>query len=217
MCGDGSQILGSIGMFGGTFAVKDYAFCWGQIDSIAENQALFSLLGTYYGGDGRTTYGIPDLRGRTPVGYGAGPGLTDWNFGTKYGFEKHILTIAQMPEHNHAAVFTPNGGGGSPITATVSVNAKNGKGDSNNAQGNYWATGDVAISRDTYSVEGAYSSSSDTTMAADAVEVYISGGQIGGGTVVVGDTGLSQSFSLMQPFSVINYEIAMQGLYPSRN
>ena len=95
--------LGQIIMFGGNFAPRSWAFCDGQLLSIQQNTALFSILGTTYGGDGRTTFGLPDLRGRVPVhaGNGPGPGLSAWRIGQKGGSETNTLTVQQLPAHNH--------------------------------------------------------------------------------------------------------------------
>ena len=79
--------IGEVKIFGGNFAPRGWALCQGQLLSIAQNTALFSLLGTTYGGDGRTTFGLPDLRGRSPIGFGTSPGLTEIQQGYKYGVE----------------------------------------------------------------------------------------------------------------------------------
>ena len=95
--------IGQITMFGGTFAPRSWAFCDGQLLAIAQNSALFSLLGTTYGGDGRTTFGLPDLRSRFPLHIGSGnpPGLTTYSLGQKGGAASHTLTVAQIPAHDH--------------------------------------------------------------------------------------------------------------------
>jgi microcystin-dependent protein len=93
--------LGQIQSFGFNFAPRSWTFCDGQILPIAQYTALFSLLGTTYGGDGRTTFGLPDLRGRRMTGVGNGPGLNPVNWGQRAGAVQHTLTSAQMPSHNH--------------------------------------------------------------------------------------------------------------------
>ena len=89
--------IGEIKMFGGTFAPRSWAFCDGQLLSISQNQALFSILGTTYGGDGRTTFALPDLRGRVSMHPGSGPGLTTRKLGQKGGAESNSLSNANLP------------------------------------------------------------------------------------------------------------------------
>ncbi|MFQ5534906.1 MAG: phage tail protein [Sphingomonadales bacterium] len=115
--------IAEIIMFGGNFAPRGWAFCNGQLLSISSNTALFSLLGTTYGGDGRTTFGLPDLRGRVAMHPGTGPGLTPRSLGQKGGAETHVMTVQQMPSHSHTAV----------------ARAFNGAGDQTNPDGATWA------------------------------------------------------------------------------
>lgn len=93
--------IGEIKMFGGNFAPRGWALCDGQLLAISQNDALFSLLGTIYGGDGRTTFGLPDLRGRAPMHMGQGPGLTNRRIGLKGGAEAVTLATSEMPTHAH--------------------------------------------------------------------------------------------------------------------
>lgn len=93
--------LGEVIMFAGNFAPRGWAFCEGQLLPISQHSALFSILGTMYGGDGRTTFALPDLRGRTPVGVGNGPGLSPVQQGQKGGSENTTITVMNMPSHNH--------------------------------------------------------------------------------------------------------------------
>jgi len=99
-CGD--PFVGEICMFGGNFAIRSFSFCHGQLLPISSNTALFSIYGTTYGGDGRTTFALPDLRGRTPIGAGnpGGPGLTPRTLGERGGAETVTLVVNQTP-HNH--------------------------------------------------------------------------------------------------------------------
>jgi len=94
-------MIGEIRLFAGNFAPRAWALCDGQLLSIASNTALFSILGTTYGGDGRSTFGLPDLRGRAPIHAGHGPGLSDHRLGAKGGQEQVTLTVNQLPNHNH--------------------------------------------------------------------------------------------------------------------
>jgi len=93
--------VGEIRMFAGNFAPRGWAFCDGQLLAVSQNDALFSLLGTVYGGDGRTTFGLPDLRGRIPVHVGQGPGLSERRLGSMGGAENVTLTVNQLPSHEH--------------------------------------------------------------------------------------------------------------------
>ena len=123
--------IAEIVMFGSTFAPRGWALCDGQLLPINQNQALFSLLGTTYGGDGRTTFGLPDLRGRSPVHPGSGPGLSTIRLGQRAGSPD-----ATLPAHTHAA-------------ASV-ANAVAPAGNSNDAVNNYWAD-DAGVASGTYS------------------------------------------------------------------
>jgi microcystin-dependent protein len=145
--------IAEIRLFAGNFAPRGWAFCQGQILSIAQNTALFSLLGTTYGGNGQTTFALPDLRGRVPVGTGQGPGLPSINLGEMAGEPTHTLIITEMPAHNHQAQAQGNtnaGGTTSPTGAT-------------------WAT---STARDNIYVSAA----PNTPMAANTVTVGIAGG-----------------------------------------
>jgi microcystin-dependent protein len=112
-------------MFAGNFAPRSWAFCDGQLLAVSQNDALFSLVGTTYGGDGRTTFGLPDLRGRAAVHQGQGPGLSSYPLGQKSGVERVTLTASQMPSHSHGA--------------TATVKGTNARGNSETPEGNTWA------------------------------------------------------------------------------
>lgn len=176
--------MASIILFGGNFAPKGWAFCQGQILSIAQNTALFSLLGTTYGGNGQTTFALPDLRGRTPVGTGQGPGLPSVELGEMGGEPTHTLIITEMPAHNHTAQLI-----NSP-TATVAANTKI-------PGGNYLAP--------------------NPTTAIYYSGTTPGGGPLAGGSVTVGIAGGSQPHNNMQPYLGLNYIIALEGVFPSRN
>jgi microcystin-dependent protein len=110
--------IGQIIMFGGNFAPRGWAKCEGQLLPISRYSALFSILGTTYGGDGRTTFGLPDLRGRVAIGDGNSPGLSDYRLGSKGGSENVTLTTNQIPSHNHS--YTNDVVKISPMPATSS-------------------------------------------------------------------------------------------------
>jgi len=102
--------LGEIRMFAGNFAPRANALCNGQILSIAQNTALFALLGTFYGGNGQTTFALPDLRGRVPINQGQGPGLSNYTIGQQAGTETVTITAATTPQHNHVVNATTDVG-----------------------------------------------------------------------------------------------------------
>jgi len=183
--------IGQIQAFGFNFAPRGWAFCDGQILPISQSQALFSLIGTFYGGDGRTTMGLPDLRGRTPIHMGRGPGLSDRRIGTKYGFEYVTLATTEMPSHKHDVTI-------SQMTATL--NAINDDGENKTPGGHTIAN----------SAQEFYSDAApNTPMHAGSVTLN--------GTGAISDTGGSQPHQNMQPFLVVNYCIALMGVYPSRS
>jgi microcystin-dependent protein len=109
-----NPFLGEIRMFGGNFAPRGWAICNGQLMPISQNTALFSLLGTSYGGNGITTFALPDLRGRVPINQGQAPGLSLYDLGQIGGEENLTLTTAQLPAHNHKFVSAANPGLDSP-------------------------------------------------------------------------------------------------------
>jgi microcystin-dependent protein len=111
--------IAEIRLFAANFAPRNWAYCAGQIVSIAQNSALFSLLGTTYGGNGQTTFALPDFRGRVAVGTGQGAGLSMWTLGEMQGNNSVVLTQNQLPSHNHVATMAmplSNGAAGTEIS-----------------------------------------------------------------------------------------------------
>jgi microcystin-dependent protein len=143
--------IGEIIMFGGNFAPRSWALCDGQLLPIAQNTALFSILGTTYGGDGRTTFALPGLRGRVPVHAGSGPGLSTRRLGEKGGSETNTLTVNNMPSHNHG------------VSATLRCNGS--AGNANTAPGNS-ISNDAGVSSATYST-----SAPNADMSAGSINV----------------------------------------------
>ncbi|MCB9537585.1 MAG: phage tail protein [Myxococcales bacterium] len=180
--------IGEIRLFAGNFAPRAWAFCNGQLLPIAQNQALFSILGTTYGGDGQTTFALPDLRGRAPIHAGQGPGLTDRRLGVRGGSESLTLTPQQLPSHTHAAsaTVTPPALGveGDSASPAGAVPAKSGQGEPDYHAG---AAGGDAV-----------------TMAPFEAPVTVQ------------NTGGNQPFDKMPPFIAMNYIICLQGIFPSR-
>jgi microcystin-dependent protein len=107
--------IGEIRTFGFNFAPQNWATCSGQLTSIQQNTALFSILGTTYGGNGQTTFGLPDLRGRAPIHWGTGPGLPTVTLGEIAGEENHLLLLSEMPMHNHTFAATTAAGTKKPV------------------------------------------------------------------------------------------------------
>ncbi len=169
--------IGEVRIFAGNFAPRGWAFCNGQLLPIAQNTALFSLLGTTYGGDGRTTMGLPNLQGRAAMHPGRGPGLTDRRLGQSGGAETVTLTEAQIPAHNHRAQTF--GGQGTTNTPGNTVVVAQGQGRG------------AAIF-------------SDSTANTGALRI-------------LDNTGGGQAHNNMQPYLVLNFIIALVGLYPSRS
>ena len=119
--------LGQIQPFGFNFAPRGWALCEGQVLQISSNTALFSLLGTTFGGDGRTSFGLPDLRGRSIVGVGNGPGISDIRWGQRGGGENHTLTTLQIPQHSHptSVAVSTSAGEESTVSGNIIANHTN--------------------------------------------------------------------------------------------
>lgn len=148
--------LGEIKMVAFDFPPRFWASCGGQVLSIAQNSALFSLLGTQFGGNGQTTFALPDLRGRMPVHTGQGPGLTNRTMGANGGSENVTLTVAQIPAHTHS--LSP-GGTLPTVEATGNATTPNGNrpARANDGESNYStaaADGSIALAGSTASVGG---------------------------------------------------------------
>jgi microcystin-dependent protein len=183
--------IGEIRMVGFSFAPRGWAFCEGQLLPISQNTALFSLLGTQYGGDGRTTFALPDLRGRSAVGQGHGPGLSNISIGEKAGAETATLTQAQMPSHSHtaeASIAIPANSTTADTTGAPGTNTVLGPASNSGRPGSIYAT-DVA----------------NTTLKPfnNPVNVQPAGGNL--------------PIETRNPFIGINFVIALEGIFPSRN
>lgn len=111
--------LGEIRMFGGNFAPRGWALCNGQLMSVAQNTALFSILGVTYGGNGQTTFGLPNMQGRLPMHWGSGPGLSPHTLGEASGTETVTLINSQMPMHNHQLIGTTAAAGDTLPTGNI--------------------------------------------------------------------------------------------------
>jgi microcystin-dependent protein len=164
--------LGQIQSFGFNFAPRGWAMCNGQLLSIAQNTALFSLLGTTYGGNGQTTFALPNLQSRIPLHFGQGPGLSQYDLGQQAGEETVTLISTQMPQHNHLL----------NASSAVKLNT-------------------------TPAGSGLGAAQIYTTAALDSVL----------NPQEIGFTGGSQPHDNLQPYLAINWCIALEGIFPSRN
>ena len=206
--------IGEISYVGFNFAPRGWAKCDGQLLPISQNQTLFSLLGNTYGGDGRTSFGLPDMRGRVPIHQGNSPGGSNFTMGQNGGVEATTLTVNQMPAHNHAATAASTSTSivAAGATATSTLKAANADVSEKNAAGNSLANA-TGLGK-------AYSASApDVSMHTGSIETSLGGINITtttDTTVTVENTGGSQSFSIMQPFTTVNCIIALEGIYPSR-
>ncbi|MFT6335433.1 MAG: microcystin-dependent protein [Saprospiraceae bacterium] len=162
--------IGQVIMFGGNFAPRTWAFCEGQLLAISSYSALFSILGTTYGGDGRTTFALPDLRGRIAIQPGTGPGLPNYGLGQRGGNYDTTHTISNMPSHKHGVTMPTNSGPGTESEGAIAANP-------------------------------IYAEESNANYAG----------------VTVSSNGSQLPVNNMQPYIAVNYIIALQGIYPSRN
>ena len=193
------QFIGEIKLVGFNFAARGYSLANGTILSIAQNSALFSLLGTTYGGNGTSTFALPNLGGRTPIGQGQSPGTSNYVIGEVAGTESTSLTINNMPMHNHTAL------------ATTTILADQSSGNlSANPVGNWITVGQTGGA--TPAPMKQFTTLPDPnpptgTMAAGTAAT----------AVTIGIAGGSQPFGILQPFLALNYIIALEGIFPSRN
>lgn len=204
--------IAEITMFGGNFAPRGWAFCDGQLLPINAHQALFSLLGTTYGGDGRTTFALPDLRGRAPIHSGngsRGPGLSSRPLGQRSGEEIVTLSVLQMPNHTHIAQAATTG---ASISGTASaVMYSNATPGTDAAGGNFIANNDGG---DGFATTTDRSKLNENAIAVDTSNLTV---DIAGLNVTNLSTGGSQPHNNMQPYLAINYIIALTGTFPSRS
>jgi microcystin-dependent protein len=192
--------LGSMTVFAGSFAIRGCALAQGQVLSISTNTALFSLLGTTYGGDGRTTFALPDTRGRSVIGQGTGPGLSTVRLGQRGGAETVTLSEANLPAHSHTATTTLNLSG---MEAALNVYQKpSGPPVSGIEQ---YMDANKTIFTD------AFPNVVLSPMSIDIMEGSSSA------TTTVDNTGSGQSINVRSPYIVMNWLIQLTGIFPSRN
>ncbi|MCF6457805.1 tail fiber protein [Pseudoalteromonas sp. MMG023] len=198
--------LGSVCMTAAVYCPRGFAEANGQLMSISQYSALFSIIGTNYGGDGRTTFGLPDLRGRSAIGVGSGPGLQTVRQGSMPGREFVTLSLMNLPSHTHTASVS------NPVSVQVSIPIVSNSGPyvtTPNDNQNYLAA----------SPPGGPSAAA--IWAADDSEILTLVGGVSAsgavtGAVTVGNTGGSQSFENRPPQTGVRYCVAIQGLFPPR-
>lgn len=185
--------VGQVQIFGFSFAPRGWSACNGALFAINQNMALFSLLGTTYGGNGQTTFGLPNLCSRAPVGIGPNTlGLQQIAYGELGGTQNHTLTINEMPAHSHPTTSTAN--------MAVSTNTD---GATTPAANSY-----LAALAGAGKSGGLYSSSAGTTVQlGNSVTVTSTSTVVGG----------SQPHSILNPYLGMNYCIALEGVFPPRN
>jgi len=185
------EFLGIVKIFAGNFAPRGWMLCQGQILAISPNTALFSILGTTYGGNGQTTFALPNLCGRVPVGWGQGPGLSNYVLGETTGTESTSLLITNMPAHNHVA------------TSTLSLNASDAA-----------ATVATPVAGNALGAGKDVNTDPVSMYTTSAPNVPLAGGTV---TTTVGIAGGSQPISILQPILAVTYIICISGVFPTRN
>lgn len=186
-----TPFIGEINLFAFNFPPKGWALCQGQLLPISQNTALFALLGTTYGGNGQTTFALPDLRGRVAISSGQGGGLQNYDLGQLDGVEAVTLAATELPAHTHTVDPTQ-------LTATLRGTTLNGNQRS--------PVGHAPASEST-GVTASYSTSTpDAAMGTSAIAPAIA----------AAPAGASQAHANLQPYAVLNYCIALTGIFPSR-
>jgi microcystin-dependent protein len=200
--------IAEIRMFAATFAPKNWAYCYGQQMAISQNQALFALLGTTFGGNGVSTFALPDFRGRVAVGTGTGAGLSNIVLGEVAGSANVSLLTSNLPAHNHIL----SGNTSIPVTGTIkaTMNVNNTTGSTSNPKGNYLGVDQGG--------NGVYASSgSSNTLNTGAIQIGGSSLGVSLASISIGNTGSSTPLSLGMPSLGMNYVICLYGIFPSRN
>lgn len=191
--------LGTIQPFAFNFAPRDWASCNGQTLAISQYNALFSLLGTYYGGNGTVTFQLPNLQGRLPIGQGSGTGLTPRVIGEYSGAESFVATLNNLPNHTHSLTG---------LTATTTVQLANPA--TNPANTPTAANSFIGTSGGGPGTANIYSNQLGATpVQLQGVATNVTG--------TVATTGNGMPMEVMNPFLVINFSVALNGIFPSRN
>ena len=204
------QYLGEIQITPYTFCPRGWIEAAGQLLPIAQNSALFSLYGTIYGGDGRTTFGVPDLRGRTALGFGHGPGLSNVAMGQKGGAENVTLNNSNLPSHAHGL---NNHTHGVPAhTHTAELKTHTGTGDTNTPAGSTFATWPTG-SNIYKSGQPDGQAMASGSIVVSATPAHDTAGANGASAL----TGGQQPFGIRSPYLGLKFCVATVGIFPSRN
>ncbi len=195
--------LGEVRMFAGNFAINGWQMCNGQLLSISQNTALFSILGTTYGGNGTTTFGLPDFRGRAPIHQGQGPGLPTYTVGESSGSPNTSILLSNLPAHNHTTFANAASPGLNVLGTTAASGAST-------PSGNYLAGSITGVSG-THGAGTAYATVNTGLAALNAGSITATPGG------VTGNAGSSIPLSTQSPFLAVTFLIAMTGIFPSRN
>lgn len=188
--------ISEIRLFGGNFAPRNWFLCQGQLLSIAQFTPLFSLIGTIYGGDGRTTFALPDLRGRVPIKEGLSPGLGNYRLGQRGGAESITLTLLELASHTHSTTAT--------TTVNLNVNASSEPASLTSPAGNFPAKEDANASP--LYADSASNNTLNPTEFTGTINT----------SAVIGSTGGGQAHENRMPYLALNFIICHQGNFPSR-
>jgi microcystin-dependent protein len=201
--------LGEIMLFAGTFAPVGWVDCNGQLLSIQQNSALFALLGTTYGGNGQTTFAVPDLRGAVPVGQGQGPGRSNYVQGVAGGSENVTLNNSQLPPHIHPATLKA-GTVQAPLTGTITMQVSTNSGNGNPGNSSLLGSGEIFTSTipNVVALNNKSISQNLTVDINPALNASV--------VTVQPNTGGGNPVPNMQPYLAIRYCIATQGIFPQR-
>lgn len=200
-------LVGQIQAFGFSYAPQDWNLCLGQLLQVSQNAALFSLLANRYGGDGQSTFALPDLRGRTAIGMGQGPGLSNHLLAAKGGAETATLTQANLATHTHIA--TVASGTKIGITGTLSASDSTSVNYSQAPTPNAVLGAGTTSGGDTVAIYAPAGTTANVPLAGISIS-----GSLGVGSITNSNTGGGMPFSILPPFLVLNFSIAISGVYP---
>lgn len=221
-----APFIGAIFIWAGSFAPQGYRFCDGSVMQVQQNAALFAILGTYYGGNGSTTFNLPDLRGRFPLCTNTtNAAYPIAQLGQVGGNATTTLGINNLPAHSHTAAFTPTGGGTvTPLNVSANLSVSTAAASTATptlANGNTAYLANAAAGTSSNALKGLYTTTAPATgsIATIPANTTVTGGTGGitGGSVAIGNTGGNAAFDMHPPYQALNFIIAIEGLFPPRN